>query len=174
MVEESVKAKRRRVFYIILVIVLVIAGYYFITHRKDSSKEPLQVVDVIGEESFLDDYVSFTHPDNWFPFLEASTSAQIIHAVNLGNPKVPGVQVVMFQKGALADNQPIPGGEGDGIIISGIPGIKFKYEVDGFKKYYFGVNHNTNTFAVFVEGAMDDPNLEEQLNKLVKTIRLRR
>ena len=174
MVEESVKTKRRKVFYIILAIVLVFAGYYFITHRKDSPKQAPKVADVIGEEFYLDEYVSFTHPDNWFPFLEASTSAQIIHAVNLGNPKVPGVQVVTFQKGALADNKPIPGAEGDGIVISGIPGIKQKYELDGFKKYYYGISYPPNTFAVYVEGATDDLNLEEQLDKLVKTIRLRK
>ncbi len=174
MVEESVKAKRRKVFYIILCTILVITSYYFITHRKTSPKQPPKAVEVIGDEAYLDEYVSFTHPDNWFPFLEASTSAQIIHAVNLGNPKVPGVQVVMFQKGALADNQPIPGVRGDGIVISGIPGIKQKYELDGLKKYYYGVSYPPNTFAVYVEGAVNDLNLEEQLDKLVKTIRFRK
>lgn len=172
MVEESVKKKRRKVFYAFLIIFLILGGYYYITHKNDSKKEAPKVVNVVGEESFLDEYVSFTHPENWFPFLEASTSAKIIHAVNLGNPKVPGLQVVMFEKGTLTENQPIPGGEG--ITISGIPGIKLKYEVDGFKKYYYGIPHPPDTFSVYVEGAINDPNLETQLDKLIKTIRLRR
>lgn len=173
MVEESVRTKRRKVFYIILTIFLILAGYYFITHKKGPLKEPPKVADVIGEEAYLDDYVSYTHPDIWYPYLEASTSANTIHAINLGNPKVMGVQTVLLQKGALADNQPIPG-TGDGIVISGIGGIKLKYDLNGFRNYYYGISHPPNTFAVFVEGEISDPNLEEQLDKLVRTIRLRK
>ncbi len=148
------------------------SGFIFsqVTERADSAH--FYSSKLVTYES---EHITFKHPDTWKPHPMNSSGGSLTELVILGIPGVFGDQVLGYSSAKYDELKPHDVIYEESIFIDGRSGMKWISKGKDYiaYDYYTLATEEQGVFGVHVRTAQEDKVIEQQLDELVSTVKLR-